>query len=442
MWLEVLTGEDAGRVVEIVATDERPFVLGRVQGSDLVLRDSRASRRHVALTPADGGVRLEDLGSANGTLVDGSRVEEAVLRGGETLDVGGVRLAVRADDPATPSRPAGAGKPRAAFLAGGIACAAVLVLVLVALFGDGDEERAPQVVRAVAPGTVLVQARRDGALSGRGSGWVDDPGLIVTAAHVVNEGAGFVVGTGTQVRRASVVAAAPCEDLALLQAPGWQGDARLDLADDADVEQGETVLALGYPTGSSPGEEASSTRGVVSAALTSLRDPAPDVPFYAEAVRTDTALDPGFSGGPLVDLDRNVVGVNAAARTTGDDGRRLQGANYAIAPGRARRVLEELRSGRSRAWIGANFGYPTPSELAARGLPEGLFLLGAVAGSPAALAGIGGGGELLTAVDGRPVGRTLAGWCAATRGIPSGAPADLSIVTADGAARTVRVRFG
>src|SRR5688500_5845880 len=102
MWLEVLTGEDAGRVVEIVATDERPFVLGRVQGSDLVLRDSRASRRHVALTPADGGLRLEDLGSANGTLVDGSRVEEALLHGGETLDVGGVRLAVRADDPATP----------------------------------------------------------------------------------------------------------------------------------------------------------------------------------------------------------------------------------------------------------------------------------------------------------------------------------------------------
>ena len=125
------------------------------------------------------------------------------------------------------------------------------------------------------------------------------------------------------------------------------------------------MLAFGFPAGSSPGEDASSTRGVVSAASTFFRDPAPDVPFYPEAIRTDTALDPGFSGGPLVDLDRNVIGVNAAARATGDDGRPLQGANYAIAADRARRVLDDLRRGRSRAWIGANFGYPTREELAA-----------------------------------------------------------------------------
>ena len=52
MWLEVLTGEDAGRVVEL--PEGRAFVVGRVQGADLVVRDARASRMHAELT-AEGG---------------------------------------------------------------------------------------------------------------------------------------------------------------------------------------------------------------------------------------------------------------------------------------------------------------------------------------------------------------------------------------------------
>ena len=107
-------------------------------------------------------------------------------------------------------------------------------------------------------------------------------------------------------------------------------------------------------------------------------------------------------------------------------------------------MLEELRRGRSRAWIGANFGYPTSEELAAARLPQGLFLLGAVAGTGAARPGSAAAGELLTAVDGRAVGRTLAGWCAATRGHRERrSRAELERRRgSDGAARTVRVRFG
>jgi S1-C subfamily serine protease len=318
---------------------------------------------------------------------------------------------------------------------------ALLVLGATGLL-DGADERAPALVRAVAPATVMVQARRDGEPAGQGSGWVPERGLVVTAAHVVNQGASFFVSRGSQRRRTSVLAAAPCEDLAVLQVPGWASEARLTLGAAGDAEQGESVLALGYPEGSEPGDAASSTRGVVSDAHAAFRDPAPDVPAYRDAIRTDTALDPGFSGGPLVDLDRNVVGVNAAARTTGEDGRPLQGANYAIAADAARRVLDELRRGRSRAWIGANFGYPSAEELARRRLPEGLYLLGAVTGSPAAIAHLGGQGELLTAVNGRAVGRTLEGWCAATRGITSGERAELTVYRPGGAFRTVSLRFG
>ena len=100
MWLRVLSGADAGRTVEM--PEDRPFVLGRVQGCDLVIRDERASRQHAELRaePA-GGVRVVDLGSANGTFVDGRRVDEALLAGGEELVVGGVEIAVLARRPAS-----------------------------------------------------------------------------------------------------------------------------------------------------------------------------------------------------------------------------------------------------------------------------------------------------------------------------------------------------
>ena len=218
--------------------------------------------------------------------------------------------------------------------------------------------------------------------------------------------------------------------------------APLDLAQAGGWEQGETVLAFGYPESALEGEPPSSTRGVVSAARTQFRDPAPDVPRYAAAIRTDTALDPGFSGGPLVDLDGTVIGVNAAARSTGADGRPLQGANFAIPADRTAAVLEPLRRGRSIAWIGASFGYPTVEQLAERTLPPGLFVLGAVPGSGADEAGLGDGGDLIASVDGIRLDGTLSGWCNATRGIRSGQTARLEVVGQDGRTRTEEVRFG
>src|SRR5215213_6887613 len=101
MWLEVLSGEDAGRVVKV----DRTLVLGRVQGADLVIRDARASRRHLELEPVAGGIALRDLGSANGTLVDGEPALAALLRGGEVIRVGGVRIAVLAQEPAATGAP-------------------------------------------------------------------------------------------------------------------------------------------------------------------------------------------------------------------------------------------------------------------------------------------------------------------------------------------------
>jgi len=458
VWLRVLSGADAGRTVEIPAEQGRAFVLGRVRGCDLVIRDEKASRHHAEVRPEPaGGLRVRDLGSANGTFVDGRRIEEAMLSGGEELRIAGVEIAVLAhapgagkgsDEPPTWSvvgrlvdhRTRGA--RRATWVALGAAALALAAVAFVLVAGGGDDDRSvPDVVRRLTPSTVLVEALRGDRRTATGSGWVLDAGdgLVVTAAHVVNEGVRYRVAVDGQVRPAELVGSAPCEDLALLRVDGAAGLRAAPLGRGADLEQGETVVALGYPASATPTDEVTSTRGVVSSASTTFRDASPDVPGYREAVQTDTALNPGYSGGPLADLDGRLVGVNAAARTTGSDGRPLQGQNYAIGIDRARSVLAELRQGRSVSWTGATFGYPTTEELVQRRLPPGLYLTGAVPGTPAAKAGLGGRGELLAGVDGRPLESSLSSYCAAVAGRPGGRQLTLTLARPGGKRREVRV---
>jgi putative serine protease PepD len=381
--------------------------------------------------------------------VDGRRVDEALLAGGEEVRIGGVELVVLARRPASEggeapppswslvgrlvdSRTRGARRATWVALAAAALALAAVAVVLVA--GGGGDEDVPEVVRELTPATVLVEALRGDQRTATGSGWVLDEreGLIVTTGHVVNEGVRYRVGSGGQARPAEVVGAAPCEDLALLRVRGMAGLRRAPLGRGSELEQGETVVALGYPASAAATDAVTSTRGVVSATGATFRDPSPDVPVYRDAVQTDTALNPGNSGGPLADLDGRVVGVNAAARTTGSDGRPLEGQNFAIGIDRARQVLDELREGKSLAWTGATFGYPTAEELVERKLPSGLYVTGAVPGTPAARADLGGSGELLAGVDGRRVGTTLSSYCAAMAGRASGSRVTLTLVRPGG----------
>jgi S1-C subfamily serine protease len=427
-----------------------------------VIRDARASRRHAELAPEGGGLRLRDLDSANGTLVDDEPAHDELVGPGQEIRIGGVRIALLADEPAVTGAPiAEPVRPRVqvetegpswsmigrvlearsqrarrtTYAALAVAALAIAIVVVFALTHESEEERVAAVVRDVAPATLRIEARSGGVRSGIGSGWVLDgeAAALVTAAHVVDSGERFFVADA----QAAVLGVAPCEDLAVLRVDGRPPGRTLELG---DAGQGETVLAFGFPETSEDGEPASATRGVVSAAHTAFRDPTADVPAYPDAIRTDTALDRGFSGGPLVDLDGRVVGINAAVRTRGADDRPLQGANFAVAADRARSVIETLRRGRSLAWTGATFNYPPVRELAARGMPAGLWVENVVPGTGAARAGLRRGDYVL-ALNGRPVGATLSGWCRAAAGIRSGQVARLELYELEGGRRTVDVRF-
>jgi S1-C subfamily serine protease len=186
---------------------------------------------------------------------------------------------------------------------------------------------------------------------------------------------------------------------------------RGDPAAAGTVQQGESVVALGYPANAQTGDKPGSTRGVVSNARTAFDDPAPDVPAYPEVMQIDASLNPGNSGGPLANLDAEIVGVNSAARSTGSDGRPLQNVNYAIPMDRARGVLSDMQAGGSKAWTGLTFGYPTDEELARNDSPAGLTITSVIPGTPAAESGEVKAGDFLAGIDGTPIQNTLRSFC-------------------------------
>jgi len=142
-------------------------------------------------------------------------------------------------------------------------------------------------------------------------------------------------------------------------------------------------------------------------------------------------LDPGFSGGPLLDLDGHVAGVDVAVR-----GRRA----YAVSAGRASAVVGDLREGRSSGWMGAQLEYPSDADVAGYGYPPGIWVVGVLPGSGADRAGLRDG-DYVVSVDGRAVGTTLAGWCSAAGGVRSGQVAQVGIVRGNRSRETVPVRF-
>jgi len=103
--LRVVSGQDAGQVLTLDPSSPPHAVLGQSSSCAIKLADPHVSRRHIALTAAPTHVLLMDLGSRNGTRVNGVLVREARLYGGETIQIGKTVLAVETDMPRAANEP-------------------------------------------------------------------------------------------------------------------------------------------------------------------------------------------------------------------------------------------------------------------------------------------------------------------------------------------------
>ena len=99
--LRVTAGPDTGATFDIPPSHPSRVLVGQSQSADFCLHDREVSRRHLGLDVAEGRLRLADLGSRNGTRVNGVTVVEALLEGGERVDIGGTSIAVQRSERAT-----------------------------------------------------------------------------------------------------------------------------------------------------------------------------------------------------------------------------------------------------------------------------------------------------------------------------------------------------
>lgn len=168
---------------------------------------------------------------------------------------------------------------------------------------------------------------------GHGTGWIaNEHGLVVTNLHVVGFHASVELRLGDGAsHRGRVVYADLRNDIAFVAPRAPLGPAPLELGDARALAHGDEVVAIGHPLGLA----SSVTRGVVSAPSRKVQG--------VEHIQTDAALNPGNSGGPLVDLEGRVVGVNTRVATGQNLGFAIPTHAFAEALARFDVPLDEAR---------------------------------------------------------------------------------------------------
>jgi serine protease Do len=234
-----------------------------------------------------------------------------------------------------------------------------------------------------------------------GSGFIIDPsGLIVTNNHVIEDAdqIAITLNDGTTLP-ARLLGRDEKTDLALLKVTPKKPLPFARFGDSDKARIGDWVIAIGNPFG---------LGSTVTAGIVSARNRDINAGPYDDFIQTDAPINRGNSGGPLFDMQGNVVGVNSAIYSPSGGS---VGIGFSIPSNLVREVIAQLRQfgAAKRGWIGVSIQALTDDLAEGFGLSssKGAIIASVTANGPAAKAGMHDG-DLVTAFDGKPVAESRA----------------------------------
>jgi putative serine protease PepD len=214
---------------------------------------------------------------------------------------------------------------------------------------------ATQIYQRDSKGVVAIKATTANG-EDEGTGIVlNEKGLILTNDHVIAGATSITVeanGSSSTTRSAKVVGEEANKDLALISVdPSGLGLKAMTLASSSSLQVGDSVYAIGNPYGL----EETLTRGIVSALGREIS--APDGSKITGAIQTDAALNPGNSGGPLLNEQGDVIGVNSQiaseASTVGGSQPGSTGVGFAISSDTVAQVVKTIEAGQGVTYASA-----------------------------------------------------------------------------------------
>jgi serine protease Do len=223
-----------------------------------------------------------------------------------------------------------------------------------------------------------------------GSGFIiDKKGIVVTNNHVIQGAEDILVSVnGSAEYKAKLIGADPYMDLAVLEIETKDEFIPVSFGDSDKARIGDWVMAIGNPFGFG---------GTVTAGIISSRNRDIGLTRYDDFIQTDASINQGNSGGPLFNLDGEVVGINTAIIAPGSSG--SIGIGFAIPSNPASKVIDQLiEFGETkRGWLGVRIQEVTKeiAEVEKLEKPQGALVASVAENSPADKAGIKAGDIIL-----------------------------------------------
>ena len=229
------------------------------------------------------------------------------------------------------------------------------------------------------------QERKSNAL---GSGFIiDEKGIVITNNHVIQDSEDIVVRVGGEKEyKATIIGADPLSDIAVLQIVSKEKFIPVKFGDSDKARIGDWVIAIGNPFG---------LGGTVTSGIISARNRSIGLSRYEDYIQTDASINSGNSGGPLFDMNGDVVGINTAILGKGGS----IGIGFSIPSNSAKKVVSQLiEFGETkRGWLGVRIQVVTKEIADVEKLdePRGALVASVAEKSPSDKAGIKAGDIIL-----------------------------------------------